>query len=160
MKFEFLKNKFFVLFIFFLTILPIDQLSKAWARNNLETPKLILDKNIGFALTSNSGSAFSLFSNSTIFVTILATIIITILIVAYFRSNSGLLTYAYAVIAVGASGNLLDRFFQPPYNGHGHVTDFIKIFSWPTFNVADMVVSLGAAMLLVSAFFVRGKENG
>jgi signal peptidase II len=48
----------------------------------------------------------------------------------------------------GAAGNLYDRIFR------GSVTDFLQVFigsyEWPSFNVADSAISVGAVLLLVS----------
>ena len=65
---------------------------------------------------------------------------------------------ALGVIAGGAIGNGLDRVLR-----HG-VVDFIKVNypwggSWPTFNVADALVFVGVAMLLVYSFVDRGDRT-
>jgi len=57
---------------------------------------------------------------------------------------------ALALILGGAVGNLVDRVI------YGHVIDFIDVYyqtwHWPTFNVADSAITLGAALLLLDAF--------
>lgn len=51
---------------------------------------------------------------------------------------------AYALIISGAIGNLLDRIAR------GFVVDFIHLHYWPVFNVADMAVVVGGALLALS----------
>ena len=55
---------------------------------------------------------------------------------------------AYICVAGGAVGNLIDRVRL------GEVTDFLDFHAgnlhWPAFNVADMAISTGATMLLIS----------
>jgi signal peptidase II len=56
-----------------------------------------------------------------------------------------------ALILGGAAGNALDRLM------HGGVTDFIEVhlgsFVWPSFNVADSAISIGAALIIVELIF-------
>ena len=55
--------------------------------------------------------------------------------------------YAFAV--AGAVGNVLDRLLR------GYVVDFIHLHHWPVFNVADMLIVVGVALLGYSAFARR-----
>lgn len=50
---------------------------------------------------------------------------------------------AYALIAGGALGNIIDRLVR------GYVVDFIHLHHWPVFNVADIAIAIGAVLLLV-----------
>jgi len=69
--------------------------------------------------------------------------------------------YAIAVIVGGGAGNLIDRIFRPE-----GVVDFISfslfgVFGldrFPTFNIADMSITIGAAILLISGFLMEEKE--
>jgi signal peptidase II len=55
--------------------------------------------------------------------------------------------WALALILGGALGNVIDRLL------HGHVIDFIQVHwkshYFPSFNVADSAISIGAALLIV-----------
>jgi len=55
---------------------------------------------------------------------------------------------ALALVIGGAMGNAVDRM------AYGHVTDFILLhwegWAWPTFNLADVTISLGAILLIAS----------
>lgn len=67
------------------------------------------------------------------------------------QSVSGEITSksALALVIGGAVANAMDRM------AFGHVTDFIQLhwegWAWPTFNLADVAISLGAILLAVSA---------
>ena len=59
---------------------------------------------------------------------------------------------AVALVSAGAIGNIIDRF-----RFEAGVVDFldvgIGVHRWPIFNVADMAVSVGAVLLLISFYF-------
>jgi signal peptidase II len=68
-------------------------------------------------------------------------------------SGYGARLFAISVplIASGALGNLIDRFRL------GYVVDFIRFhvkdaFVYPTFNVADITITIGAALFLIEGF--------
>jgi len=62
-----------------------------------------------------------------------------------------------ALVLSGAIGNLVDRIVL------GHVTDFIQVWfgnwAFPSFNVADAGISVGAALLIIDALFFSGREE-
>ena len=51
----------------------------------------------------------------------------------------------------GRVGNLLDRLFREPGWLRGAVVDFIDLQWWPIFNVADICVTVGGALLLFTS---------
>jgi signal peptidase II len=78
-----------------------------------------------------------------------------ILVAIYFLrtpASQKLVRTSFAFIIAGALGNLVDRVAR------GYVVDFLEVhvksFYWPTFNVADSCISIGA-VLLIFVFFVR-----
>ncbi|HEY8924155.1 MAG TPA: signal peptidase II [Polyangia bacterium] len=56
---------------------------------------------------------------------------------------------ALLLVAAGAAGNYLDRLFR------GYVVDFVHVHHWPVFNIADVYVTAGAAILAVSTLRLR-----
>ena len=68
------------------------------------------------------------------------------------------LTAGLSLVLGGAVGNLVDRVRL------GYVTDFIQVWfgSWafPSFNVADAAITVGAAFLIIDAIFYSGKAEG
>jgi signal peptidase II len=105
----------------------------------------------------NTGSAFSLFQGGRLFF-IIFSIISILLILAIARSPRGR-TPAYALalglILGGAFGNLIDRI------AYGSVIDWIDVgigfHRWPTFNVADIGVSVGVCLLAL--LLLRHKDD-
>ncbi|MDP5070522.1 MAG: signal peptidase II, partial [Congregibacter sp.] len=67
------------------------------------------------------------------------------------------LSLALALVLGGALGNLVDRILL------GYVVDFISVhyqdWYFPTFNVADSAISVGAALIVVDSLFM-GTANG
>jgi signal peptidase II len=101
----------------------------------------------------NPGIAFGLFSETSSkwisFLLVLSSaavivLLIWLLVAGYagrVESQIGI-----ALIAGGATGNLLDRLL------HGGVTDFLELhvgtFRWPAFNLADSAITVGAALII------------
>jgi signal peptidase II len=50
----------------------------------------------------------------------------------------------FALVIAGALGNGIDRFAR------GHVVDFVHVRFWPVFNVADVLVVVGMALLVLA----------
>jgi len=103
-----------------------------------------------FTLVRNPGAAFGLHLGSQsrwIFMalTIVALVILGFLYTSTRRGDSPR-SFALALVCGGAVGNLIDRITSPT-----GVVDFIDIgfgdSRWPTFNIADMAVSIGAVLL-------------
>lgn len=59
--------------------------------------------------------------------------------------------FAVALIVAGALGNLLDRIFR---GGDGilggAVVDFISLDWWPVFNIADIAITVGAILMVLT----------
>ncbi len=54
----------------------------------------------------------------------------------------------------GSLGNLWERV------AHGEVTDFIKVPHYPTFNLADVFIFIGVALVAISLLWRRPREDG
>jgi signal peptidase II len=100
----------------------------------------------GLALGFNSGVAFSLFTRATPVIGSLAAVVVVLLSALAWRARSGGVALAFGLVLGGALGNLCDRVFR---SHHGSVVDFITLTHWPTFNVADACITLGAVSLIV-----------
>ncbi|KOR23977.1 signal peptidase II [Clostridium sporogenes] len=132
--------------------IALDRISKIWASNTLASGKdIVIIKNLfSFSYLENRGAAFGIFQNRLIFLSLITAIVI--LGVAYFiikyKPTSKLLKISLALIISGAIGNLIDRIY------YKFVVDFIMlhykdVYYFPTFNVADMLVVLGTALLAI-----------
>lgn len=68
------------------------------------------------------------------------------------RRSAPLLEQAgYALVVSGAVGNIIDRVAR------GYVVDFLHLRHWPVFNVADIAIVAGAALLALSARSMQSK---
>lgn len=136
-----------------LVVVALDVATKAIARYALPplyTPHEILGDWVRFTLAFNPGAAFSLYlgSYSRQIFTVLTFLALFVLGRLYRATREGdyLRTFALAMVSAGAIGNLLDRL-----RSSLGVTDFIDIgigeHRWPTFNGADIAVTVGATLL-------------
>ena len=98
-------------------------------------------------LVQNTGAAFSLFNESTVFLSALSLVVaisITILIwqTAPIRIWKGL---GLALLLGGTIGNGIDRL------NLGYVIDFIELIpiSFPIFNIADISINIAVLFLLI-----------
>lgn len=82
--------------------------------------------------------------------------IAVVLIVWLLRTRDRLVAMGLALVIGGALGNALDRVH------HGAVTDFLDFhladWHWPAFNMADVGVVCGAALLIVDSFVRQDRD--
>ncbi len=114
----------------------IDQLSK-----------YIIRSSGGFYIC-NSGISFGIHLSLGIFY-LLWIIIITAIVLLIFKSRSKLTIFSLLLILSGAFSNIIDRLF------FGCVIDFIDIKVWPIFNIADILISAGAILLITKNIFPK-----
>jgi signal peptidase II len=160
-----LVRKFSVPVVSALLLGAADQASKFWAVRNLPLFELreVVPGFFGLVHVRNTGVAFSLLSNlDSRWVhpfLILATVIAMGAVLAYiaFLPCRGAAPVGLGLILGGAIGNLIDRARL------GYVVDFLDLYwrnhHWPTFNVADVGISVGVALLLID-MVVSPKEPG
>jgi signal peptidase II len=101
----------------------------------------------------NSGIAFGLFPTATGVVIFLTGIAVTWMLVFFARSGSRhpILPVALGLLLGGSLSNLVDRVRL------GHVTDFLDLSYWPAFNLADMFIVAGVAVL-IGALLLADRE--
>lgn len=73
------------------------------------------------------------------------------------RDDQTLYLVAFGAMLSGALGNFIDRFrFR-------YVIDFIDMYidqsHWPTYNVADIAISIGVGLIIVDLLFLTGGEG-
>jgi signal peptidase II len=103
-------------------------------------------------LTRNPGAAFSTGTQFTVALSCVA--VVAVLVVLWLSRRLGSLgwTVALGALLAGIAGNLTDRILREPGPFRGHVIDFLMLPNWPVFNVADICINIGAALILVQAF--------
>lgn len=130
-------------------VVAADQLMKALARN-LTGPVTLIPHVIGLQYRENTGMAFSLLSNHTWLLALLSVAMIAVGWLILHRYQLGRLSRVAAMLMLGgALGNLIDRVFI------GYVVDMfeILIFRFAIFNVADVALTIGCALLAVTLLF-------
>lgn len=155
-----------------------DQLSKIWVRDNLRVHKdevQIIDGFLSFIHAENPGAAFSLLRDSPYRLHVFA--VFTVVAVGVIGNMVRALpvrdrfsNVALALVMSGAVGNAIDRLVQ------GTVTDFIRMYTespslkpflvaqlgtaeWPTYNIADIAIVLGLAMVAFHSLFLEREQK-
>lgn len=128
-----------------------DQVAKAWAVRRLaDGPVDVLGDDIGFRLSRNSGGAFSVFQGFTPLLALLAVGLTVVLVRAVAHTRDPLMLVALALVLGGALGNLVDRVVRSPGFLRGQVVDWIGVRQFPTFNLADAAITVGAVLLCIA----------
>lgn len=144
----------------------MDQASKAWAVRRLRLQDVnVIRGFLDFSYAENPGIAFGQLqeggSFGRWFFVVLAALAAVAVLFYFFRTarNDDRILGACALLLAGIIGNLTDRVRL------GFVIDFIQVhagqYHWPTFNVADASISLGALLLAYDLIFAhkRGKNE-
>lgn len=103
--------------------------------------------NFGLKLYYNIGLSFSLPlpPDLIITLTIIILMILTIVWAKWYQAKKFLLLWPLTLIILGAFSNLLDRF------KFGAVIDFIDLWWWPAFNLADLYIVTGCLWLVFAS---------
>ncbi len=127
-------------------VLVLDQLTKQLVQHSIVPGERVrLAPGIQLVHTSNHGVAFGLEAGNRVLVTVLVGVALVALL-AYFATHASrpLIWLPTGMLLGGAIGNLLDRVRT------GSVTDFVQLpLGWPPFNLADVSIVLGVALLLL-----------
>ena len=131
-------------------VISADQWSKCWAVDALSDRSIDVVWKLRFHLTANTGFAFSTGQGLGPILGLVAIAIVVILWRMRSRFSSFVATLALGLVLGGACGNLVDRALRTPGWGRGAVVDFIDFQFWPVFNVADMAIVVGVALLSIT----------
>ncbi|HJN15051.1 MAG TPA: signal peptidase II [Armatimonadota bacterium] len=111
----------------------------------------------------NPGAAFGILPTATVGL-IVAGVVIIVVLVLYGRKMAGCrpLWIGLALQIGGAAGNLIDRIFHGEKLFRGRVVDFIDVqitpaYTWPTFNIADIAITVGA--VLIAYCILTGRDG-
>jgi signal peptidase II len=141
-------------------VVVADQLTKVWVVAALsDGPQSIVGDDVELRLVRNSGGAFSLFTGATFLLATVAVILSVVLVRTVRRTRDLLTVVSLSLILGGALGNLCDRVFRAPGVLRGHVVDFVRVGSFPSFNVADSAITIGAILLVVASFRDTGAHR-
>ena len=142
-------------------LVGIDQLTKYWANTSLRVngPVSVINGVFSLTWTQNDGAAWGMLSGKqTLLIAATAVMLLAIIIyMAVKRSKIPNVAFlALTLVVSGGIGNLIDRVTQ------GYVVDFIRFAFWdrfPTFNVADISITVGVALLVIYILFIDGKKE-
>ena len=149
-----------------LAVVFLDRATKAWIESRPPSyfPHVVIPNIFDIIYSRNPGIAFSFLADSSSAFTRIFLIVSSILIIGVIawllvasRSSSALNAAGLALLLGGAAGNITDRII------HGAVTDFLEVWvrflpwrifnPWPTFNVADAAVTVGAVLIVFDVLF-------
>jgi len=145
-------------------LLVVDQLTKYWVNQTLILGEPIaIMPFLNFTLAYNDGAAFSFLADmggwQRWFFSGLAFVVGAGLLIWLTKLPKAWTVEVVGIklILSGAVGNLMDRVLA------GRVTDFIDFYigNWhyATFNIADIAITLGAAMLLYAEFWLKPRQS-
>jgi signal peptidase II len=137
-------------------VLLLDQLSKITITKMMTFEQVIyVASNFNLRFTFNPGAAWGFLANQSgwqrHFFTVLG-IGAAVFIIVMLKKNSGqrLFCWAMSLILGGAIGNVIDRIV------YGKVVDFLDVHAfgwhWPTFNIADAAICIGAGLFILDEF--------
>jgi signal peptidase II len=127
-------------------VVILDQASKAVVEAQLVPGERVeVAGPVELTLSHNSGVAFGLASGGGTRLVLLTALALGVVAYVFGRDSSRPgLWVAAGLLAGGALGNLADRVRADA------VTDYVSIGSWPAFNMADVAVTAGVLLLVIS----------
>ncbi|MBP5313249.1 MAG: signal peptidase II [Clostridia bacterium] len=143
-------------------LLAADQVTKAVIDSNLQVNGKeisVIDNFFSIANVHNTGAAWGMLGNATVFLAILSIIMAAAVLFVYVQVKPALLKLSTALIFVGAIGNVIDRIRL------GYVVDFLHFYNlfgfynFPCFNVADICVTSGVIGLAIFMIFYASKKK-
>lgn len=153
-------------YVLSLIVIGLDQWTKwlAELKLNFHEPVAVIEPILNWTLAYNYGAAFSFLANQggwqKWFFAGLSLAMSLFLVIYLTRAprQAKLLNIGLALILGGAIGNLIDRVRI------GKVIDFIHVhyadvWHYPIFNVADIAICVGVAIVVIDMLFLEGKRN-
>ncbi len=139
-----------------LAVLVADQILKEVVRGRMVPGEDIrVAPGLEITRVTNEGIAFGLFPGNQVVVatlTMIALSVIAISLLGLVRRNMTAAIGAGLLIG-GSLGNLMDRLI------HGGVTDYIDVVRFPAFNLADVGITVGAALVVLGLLRAADDED-
>jgi signal peptidase II len=144
-------------------VVVLDQLTKWWALEALTDPTRIIDLvwTLRLRVIYNTGTAFSLTSDSGPIVSVIALVVVAFLLWSGRSQRSPWVLASYGLVVGGTFGNMVDRLFRDGNDGllGGAVIDFVDLQWFPVFNLADAALTIGIGVLLAVGFFTDALDE-
>ena len=147
-------------------VVILDQATKAMILRWVDLyDRIPINSFINITHQRNTGAAFSFLADASgwqrWFFIVLATLVSGYIVWWLWKIRTEgqvILSAGLSLVLGGAIGNVIDRIVL------GSVVDFIQVYlgSWPfpSFNIADSAITVGAAFLIIDALFLSGKDSG
>lgn len=143
----------FIYYILAAIIVAVDQFTKFLTVQNIDLYEIVevIPNILSWMYIQNDGAAWSILEGQMWFFYIITTFVIAFLLYYLYTEGRGdkILGIILSVILAGTIGNFIDRIiFQ-------YVVDMIKVefINFPIFNVADMLLTVGVAALMIYTIF-------
>lgn len=137
----------------------VDQVTKHWAINSLNDGHVVhVLWTLQFNLAFNGGMAFGRGQGWGPIIGVVATVVVVAMLVSLRQGHGRLSTVAVGLIIGGAVGNVIDRLLREDGWFRGRVVDFIDFQWFPIFNVADICINIGGALLIIG-YFVASRTS-
>jgi signal peptidase II len=152
-----------------LLVVILDQITKYMIHTSMypyeTTP--VIDGFFNIVYAKNYGAAFSFLNGAPVWfrkpffmVVPLAAIILVVFLLknTLIKNKDNLLqVFAFSLVIGGALGNLLNRLT------YGYVVDFLQFrvtstYYWPSFNVADVAITIAVALLLIEMMTIERRK--
>lgn len=142
-------------FLICMAITILDQVTKRFIADSINYNYEVEIIEDFFYLTNvrNRGAAWGILQNYRIFFIIITIVIVVSMLHFMMSVKQNYIRVVCAFIIGGAVGNFVDRLFR------GYVIDFLDFYigsyHFPTFNVADIFITIGSFLLIVEVFVKR-----
>lgn len=138
-----------------LGVLALDLFTKYIVQSQMELFQSIPVINNVFHITYilNPGAAFGMLANKTAFF-IIVTLFLLLGVAMFYKQlkqQGTVAVLALGMVVGGALGNMIDRF------RYGQVVDFLDFRVWPIFNLADVAIVMGMALLVIKILKMESK---
>lgn len=161
------KQGFAGIFIIAMPVIILDQITKLWVLSRLKDkdPIVVFQTWFNLIYVENRGALwgmgneFSDFYRKLIFLGFSTAIALVVAYLIFIKSESRIMTAAYAFVLGGAVGNLIDRFYL------GFVVDFVdwhtnNSFHWATFNIADAAIVVAVGLMVIELITQELNKKG
>jgi len=138
-------------------VIAADQATKTLIRTFMDRGETwpSADWPVRLKYVTNTGAAFGILQDQTVFLTVMALIGLAAIYV-YYRYppfQHWVATLAIGMMLGGAVGNLIDRIIR------GRVTDFIDFPRFPSFNIADSSITVGVAIIIIGYLLLEARKE-
>lgn len=129
-------------------VLVLDQLIKSIVLKSLASGESfsVIGRFLQIRLTHNSGMAFGILQGQSTLSIWMAVIVTGLILYYYDEIKQTIPNIGLALVLGGTMGNLVDRI---QFN---YVIDYLDIWFWPVFNIADIALTVGVAFLIFAAW--------